>query len=333
METLDGYLKAVKFWLPSEQKDDIIAELSEDIRSQIEDKESELGRKLSDAEVEAILQKGGPPMLVAQRYLPQRYLIGPALFPIYWFVLRLVWMCLFAPWLIVGIGIEIFAGFSGAHSAAGMWDTFVRSLFINFAAVTGVFALIERYHAETGFLKVGKPRKLPAVRDPNRVPRCSSIGELGWDIILLLWWVNLVRIPAIPGSTEIIAAPIIVRFFYWPILGLLVCQGMIAAFNAIHPQWTRRRASIRGIVNVFGLLVVVPLLAIWLSGGTFVSVSSSSLSPAEIASAQKWITLGWSTTILIWAALGYTARLFQDVRRATGKPPTSNRVVRLLVGE
>ena len=44
MELLDRYLKAVKFWLPSDQKQDIIAELSEDLRSQIEDKESELGR-------------------------------------------------------------------------------------------------------------------------------------------------------------------------------------------------------------------------------------------------------------------------------------------------
>jgi hypothetical protein len=70
MELLDRYLKAVRFWLPSEHKQDIISELSEDIRSQIEDKESGLGRPLTDAEVEALLKKGGPPMLVAQRYLP-----------------------------------------------------------------------------------------------------------------------------------------------------------------------------------------------------------------------------------------------------------------------
>ena len=31
MELVDRYLQAVKFWLPRKEKDDIIAELSEDI--------------------------------------------------------------------------------------------------------------------------------------------------------------------------------------------------------------------------------------------------------------------------------------------------------------
>src|ERR1700752_1570407 len=110
MELLDRYLKAVKFWLPSDQKQDIIAELSEDLRSQIDEKESELGRALNNAEIEAILKKSGDPMLVAQRYLPQRYLIGPALFPIYWLILRAGWLFFFGPWLILGIGANLFAG-------------------------------------------------------------------------------------------------------------------------------------------------------------------------------------------------------------------------------
>ena len=32
MELIDRYLQAVRFWLPKAQADDIIAELSEDIR-------------------------------------------------------------------------------------------------------------------------------------------------------------------------------------------------------------------------------------------------------------------------------------------------------------
>jgi len=66
MELIDRYLQAVKFWLPKAQKQDIIAELSEDIRSQVEEKEAELGRKLNDAEVEAILIQRGSPIVVAK---------------------------------------------------------------------------------------------------------------------------------------------------------------------------------------------------------------------------------------------------------------------------
>ena len=57
MEILDRYLHAVEFWLPKTQKQDIIAELSEDIRSQIEERESALGRKLNDPELEAMLKQ------------------------------------------------------------------------------------------------------------------------------------------------------------------------------------------------------------------------------------------------------------------------------------
>ena len=49
MELLDRYLQTIRSYLPAEQKDDIIHELSENIRSQMEDKEAELGRPLTEA--------------------------------------------------------------------------------------------------------------------------------------------------------------------------------------------------------------------------------------------------------------------------------------------
>ena len=55
MELVDKYLQAVRNYLPAEQKDDIIKELSENLHSEIVDKEAELGRPLNEAEQEAIL--------------------------------------------------------------------------------------------------------------------------------------------------------------------------------------------------------------------------------------------------------------------------------------
>jgi len=90
MDLINRYLQAVKFWLPKNQKQDIIAELAEDLRSQIEDREAELGRKLNESEVADLLKQRGRPVLVANRFLPQDSLIGPVLFPIYLFVLILL---------------------------------------------------------------------------------------------------------------------------------------------------------------------------------------------------------------------------------------------------
>jgi hypothetical protein len=334
METLDRYLRAVKFWLPREQKQDILAELSDDLRSQIEEQESELGRPLGKAEIEAILKKSGPPMLVAGRYLPERYLIGPALFPIYWFVLRLGWMCFFLPWLVVGIALQVFAGLSG-HSnpvIVHLLDPFLRSVLINFVTITVVFGLIDRHQRKTGFLEDGTLSKAPIVRDPNRISLASSITELSWDAMLLLWWVNVLRIPGM-SAIGITASPVIQRFFYWPIVILLLCQGGIACVNIFRAHWNPGRAAIRGFVDGFSLLVVFSLLVIWLTGGTFVAFTSAKLTAAEIAAGQKWITFGWSVMLLLWAAASYAARLFQDTRRAAGKPAQLNWALRMLTGE
>src|SRR5271170_5032519 len=93
MDLLDRYLQAVKKHLPWQRQDDILAELRANLESQLEDKEAELGRPLTKDEAEAWLKQIGPPIQVAARYQPQQYLIGPAIFPTYWFVLRtaLLW--------------------------------------------------------------------------------------------------------------------------------------------------------------------------------------------------------------------------------------------------
>src|SRR5689334_3506824 len=107
MELLDRYLHAIKFWLPRKQQDDIIAEISEDLHSQIEDHESQLGRKLSDNEVAALLRKRGRPLLVANGYSPQHSLIGPVLFPIYVLVLKIAALCFVVPRMLVLTGFFI----------------------------------------------------------------------------------------------------------------------------------------------------------------------------------------------------------------------------------
>src|SRR5258708_39698431 len=104
MELLDRYLQAVRFWLPKAQQEDIIAELSSDLRSQIDDREMELGRPLEDAELEVILRRCGSPILVASRYRPQTQLIGPALFPIYQFVWKMALLWILVPLFVLIVG-------------------------------------------------------------------------------------------------------------------------------------------------------------------------------------------------------------------------------------
>ena len=65
MTLVDRYLRAVRFFLPRRQQDDIVRELSENLASEIEERSEMLGRELSENELADILRRHGHPIVVA----------------------------------------------------------------------------------------------------------------------------------------------------------------------------------------------------------------------------------------------------------------------------
>lgn len=121
MDLLDRYLQAVKKHLPWQRQDDIVAELRANLESQLEDKEAALGRSLTIGEAEDWLREMGPPIQVAARYQPQQFLIGPSVFPTYWFVLRMALLWGTGIYSLVS-AVQIFA--APAPTAAAYWKPF-----------------------------------------------------------------------------------------------------------------------------------------------------------------------------------------------------------------
>jgi hypothetical protein len=151
MELLDRYLQAVKKHLPWKRQDDIIAELRANLEAQLEEKEEELGRPLTKREAEEWLKQIGPPIQMAARYQPQRYLIGPALFPTYWYVLRLVFFWAVTIYLVVS-GVQLAMQQTVTASAAAQAVLRIPGVLVQSAAwVTLVFAALElvaKYYPE-----------------------------------------------------------------------------------------------------------------------------------------------------------------------------------------
>ncbi len=178
MEMIDRYLNAVGFWLPKKQKKDILAELEGDLKAEIEEREAGLGRKLVDAEVDEILKRRGAPILAAGRYLPQRSLIGPVLFPIYTFVLKIVLFFYLVPWFAVWLFAAVFIpSFRAAHpgpelleSLSTLWDIALSA----FATITIGFAAAEWFRVPDRIAGKWAPRDLPKVRDVRKIPRSES---------------------------------------------------------------------------------------------------------------------------------------------------------------
>lgn len=295
MELLDRYLQSVKWLLPKDQREDILAELSEDIRSQIEDKEAELGRRLDESDLEAILRRWGHPMLVAQRYLPQQVLIGPVWFPVYRFVLKMVALCYLLPWLLTWLFLAIFVpSYRAAHpglALIGSLQSFLLIVVFAFTAITVSFAFAERSRV----LERWSPRKLPAERDPNRISRSDSIGELVGGLVFALWWVDVLRLPSIE-PLQITLAPIWTPL-HWPILLLVLASVVLACVNTVRPWWTRLRSGLRLGIDT----VELALICFLLTARSWVEIVVPNVPSPKVDELAKWINLSVGVTL---AAIG-----------------------------
>ena len=315
MELMDRYLHAVKFWLPRNQKNDIIAELSEDLRSQVEEKESELGRKLDQTEVEPILKRCGSPLAVAQRYLPQRSLIGPALFPIYSVIIRSLIFYFLLPWLLLWIGITLFSpDFRADHPGAALlasldpwWLACTYSLF--FCTLT--FALLDRSQARSLLVDTWNPRSLPAVRDPNRISRGATIFELTTSVATLALWIQLGgfrRDYHLFGLTVTLSSAW--PYFFCGFSALIFGGIVLACLNLPQPRWTRLSASLRLGLDAYSWSLIYWMLR----ANLLQSLGASSLSSYQVAGYVRSINL-WMANSAVWVlAIGTMALVF-DVNR------------------
>lgn len=246
-DLIERYIAAVKFWLPAHMREDIAAELAEDIRSEIDEAEKVKGRKLTEDEIAAILKARGRPMSVAAGYQPQRHLIGPELFPLYIFVLKIVAVICFIPRVLALIWQMLID-----HSASLPTDSPLNSLLVAFAIVTIVFAVIEHRVIDITKKNDWNPKSLRPVVDRNRIPRGESIGEIIGPLIGIGFYAAgyLSRTTYdFPDHASITVAPEWIVF--WQIIvALAFCEMALAAANLFKPYWSGPRVMAWLVLNL-----------------------------------------------------------------------------------
>ena len=331
MDMLDRYLQAVRWWLPATDKDDIVAELREDLRSQIDERESQVGRPLTDAEVGDILKRRGRPAVVAGRFLPQQYLIGPTVYPMFRAALKvaaIVFLIQSAVWPLLPMFFASMRGKPVAEMAVGAWAMLWHNALLAFGALTVVFAAIERFDSGTRAFERWNPRNLPRVRDGRRIPRASSIAELVITVLFIGWWVQYSRgLPAsltIPASVHWKPGPIWTdfrRIGYWPVLVVSIVNAATAAVNLVRPYWTRLRLGIRAAGNV-AMATTLGIVLEWNRAGAKVGIARLKARPPLTGIALA-TTIGDVTLYITFACVGLgcaIAALVEIVRMIRLKP-------------
>jgi len=277
MELLDRYLAAVKNHLPANRQDDIIAELRANLESQLEDKEAELGRPLTADEAAAWIKQLGQPMLVAGRYQPQQYLIGPALFPIYWYVMRLAIGWALAIYFIVS-AVQLMIGPVSTEAAIATVLRTPGILFVVAGWVTAAFAAFELLGAR-GVIKFPadclnpdwSPAGLPPIQAAAAAAKvrgyAKAVGELVFSFLGLIWLLLLPQHPWLmlgPGAAAVKALPYQLApvwwTFYWWVIALNIVQLVWRCWDLWSDSWRDERMVEKIVNGVLGLAPLIVLL-------------------------------------------------------------------------
>lgn len=256
MELIDSYLKAVRRYLPRAQRNDIVAELSVDLRSQIEDQQAELGRALTDVEQMAIFKKQGDPMSVAMRYRRKGRsltvgweLIGPELFPAFLILLSCN----------VAIAVVVIAAFLIIGHIPFTYQAFLVPLVMEVVIVTLVFILLNFLR---GFLgrKMSESWMWPPAELAHLLPLPRWYSATGFAAcgLLTLWWLLIPHFPRMLLSS---AAPDLKLSpawdqYYVPVLLVLLLGTGQRAVNVVRPDWSWLLPMARFVADGVGAVVM-----------------------------------------------------------------------------
>ncbi len=322
MDILESYLRAVKRCLPRAQSDDIIKELSDELRSQIDEQQSALGRPFNEKEMMAFFKQHGDPMTVARRYRQDHRslslgweLIGPELFPTYLMFLSFNLALTVASVLVISLII---------HMPITL-QAFIIPVLAQIICLTVVFTVLNLIRS-----KFPQPWYYPPAELAPMLPISrwySLVGLIMWATVAV-WWLTVPHFPQLilgSGAAHLKLAPTWHRF-YLPMLLLVLASMSQRVLSLLRPTWTWVVPVIRMLING----AAVPILCILVyRSPTFVALADGIQSNAHyeqvvdnfngmirwgILGPWLWMYTGVSAVVYAWYSIPHLRRWIRRTR-------------------
>ncbi|MDB5674689.1 MAG: hypothetical protein JWM65_1671 [Sphingomonas bacterium] len=296
MDLIDRYLAAIARRLPADKATDIVAEIQDDLLSRIEAREEALGRPLERREVSALIKEMGHPLIVAARYRPAQYLIGPDAFPFFVATLRIVAMFM-ALALAVGAGANVIFGHvplarAFAQSLTGLFS----SAMLTFGTVVAIFYALERTGFPADHLRKWRPEELPETRDKQPGAWCSAF-EVAVGLYAILWWCGVAPLPLLYTNVKgltLVPDPFWMTL-WWPVLAPMVARLVCNLVQWLRPRWK----MVRGVLSVATAVGGLALLAAIHQAGHWISMRSASMPAHELMELDRAVNLGLGIAIVV----------------------------------
>jgi hypothetical protein len=271
---INRYVHQVGLYVRPKERAEIEAELRSQIQDELEDR---YGSAPTSDDIAAVLKQLGDPRTMAASYGDEQYLVGPDLYPFLMMVLRFG--------LPLVPGVVVVANLVGAalnpqgtdwlSLLVGSFFTAGQMAIIFFAAVVGIFALLQQHTAE--FMEAAVPHefdplKLPPVDEPGTVDRLeSSVGiALGTLVaIALLYFLQAGGLTlrfnlSDPGDVLPVPTP-------WLIVLLITTVANVALnlWALVRRRWTfgtwlaQMSLELAGAVGLYHVLLNPVLERVW----------------------------------------------------------------------
>ena len=290
LDLIDRYIAEVGKDLPKKTRLDIKAEILSAIEDMLTERSRKTGKSDEEMTVE-VLKEYGAPRKVAASYQPERYVIGPKLFPSFLTVLQVI-LPVLAAIALVTMGISLGQAeltFENVFEAVFLGIVnFIGTAFTALGGILVLFAIVQWALPEFKALsEEWDPSQLPQATTRNRVETGRALLEIfgaGLAVVLFnffpqavnlghhangQWWIGFAAIEADRAwSTTILSQAF---FSYLPALTIMwvltILLDVALLSRGRWESWTRWSA--------FGLKVVtIAQAGIMLAGPALVDISA-----------------------------------------------------------
>ena len=190
---IDRYVAQVGRSLPQSKRTDIEKEIRSLVEDMLEDRSQAENRPVDEEMTLAVIKEMGEPEKVAQGYLPERYLIGPQLYPLFMLVLKIV-LSVMAVIALIGLVGSItkepmLPGEMLKTTGMAILEYVGTALQI-LGNIVLVFAILQyawpKMKIDLHDNEKWNPRELEPVEDAQRVKRFEKLWDIAFALVGLL---------------------------------------------------------------------------------------------------------------------------------------------------
>jgi len=298
---VDRYLVAVSDLLPARVRKDTVTEIRSLIQDALDDRSKAEGRDPDDKMMAAVLQQFGSPEKIVAPYLPEKYLIGPRLYPIFILVLQIVLPIIAVLMLVVSwmgsIPVTSMTAVEFFTELAKSLGNSLSAVIQAFGNIVFIFAILQWAIPEFRTMAEEKewdPHSLKAINRPDKIKRGELIVEIVFTFIGL-----------------------IIFNFYLDKVGI---------YNNLNGQWSFipvLTSAFKAYIPWFDLLWISTILldilvlrkGAWQTGTRLFSILVSALNIAIAVSLMKNISLLYTLegALGYWGAIGIFKSIFDQI--------------------